>query len=153
MRREKLYELSSTYQENVALKKVLVYCAAINCTNSSSKKSDNTFSFFKLPKDSNRGKGWIATIKKSYLPKDKNLQVCHEHFQENCFQRDLRVSYIFLIGCLLEKYVKQNMFSGSAKVLKREGSIAPSSFYGQLSDFSHKFLTLSTQWMSSPSSK
>ena len=36
--------------------KEMVHCAAINCTNNSSKKSDNTFSFFKLPKDPNRRK-------------------------------------------------------------------------------------------------
>ena len=47
------------------VKKIMVYCAAINCTNSSSKKSDNNFSFFKVPQDSNRRKASIATIKNS----------------------------------------------------------------------------------------
>ena len=48
----------------------MFHCAAINCTNSSSKKSDNTFSFFKLPKDPNRRKVWIAKLKRANLPKD-----------------------------------------------------------------------------------
>ena len=72
----------------------MVHCAAINCTNSSSKRSDNTFSFFKLPKDPNRRKVWIAKSKRANLPKDENLHVCHEHFEENCFQLDLRVKYL-----------------------------------------------------------
>ena len=85
----------------------MVHCAAINCTNSSSKKSNYIFSFFKLPKDPKRRKFWIAKLKKANLPKDEN--VCHEHFEENCFQRDLRVNYIFLIGCLLAKYVLERI--------------------------------------------
>ena len=72
----------------------MVHCAAINCTNSSSKRSDNTFSFFKLPKDPNRRKVWIAKLKRANSPKDENLHVCHEHFEENCFQLDLRVKYL-----------------------------------------------------------
>ena len=87
----------------------MVHCAAINCTNSSSKKSDSTFSFFKLPKDPNRVKVWLAKLKRANLPKDGNLHVCHEYFEENCFQRDLRVSYIFLICCLLAKYVPERI--------------------------------------------
>ena len=83
----------------------MVHCSAINCTNSSSKKSDNPFSFFKLPKDANRRKVWIAKLKRANLPKDEHLRFCHGHFKKNFFQRDLRVSYIFLIGCLLAKYV------------------------------------------------
>ena len=81
----------------------MIHCAAINCTNSSSKKSDNTFCFFKLPKSPNRRKVQVANLKRAILPKDENLRVCHEHFEENCFQRDLRVSYIFLAGFLFGK--------------------------------------------------
>ena len=80
----------------------MVHCAAINCTNSSSKKSDNTFSFFKIPKDPNRRKVCIAKLKRANLSKDENLHVHHEHFEENW---DLRVSYIFLIDCLLAKHL------------------------------------------------
>ena len=47
----------------------------------------------------------MAKRKRAKFPKYENLHVCHERFQENCFQRDMRVSYIFLIGCLLAKYV------------------------------------------------
>ena len=87
------------------VKKKLVHCAVLNCTKSSSKKIDNTFSFFKLLKDSRRRKKLIAKLKRANLLKDKNLHVCRKHFEENCFQRDLKVSSIFLITCLSPKYV------------------------------------------------
>ena len=87
------------------VKKKLVHCAVLNCTKSSSKKIDNTFSFFKLLKDSRRRKKLIAKLKRANLLKDKNLHVCRKHFEENCFQRDLKVSSIFLIACLSAKYV------------------------------------------------
>ena len=102
--------------EVARIKKILAQYAAINRTKGSSKKSINTFSFFKLPKDPNRRNVWIAKLKRAHLPKDENLNVCHEHFEEKCFQRDLRVSYIFLIDCW------QNMFIASAKIPEREGS-------------------------------
>ena len=37
-----------------------------------------------------------------------------------------------------------------AKILEREESISPCSFYGNCPTVSHTFLVLSTQWMSSP---
>ena len=40
-----------------------------------------------------------------------------------------------------------------AESLERKGSISSCSFYGQLSDYYHTFLVLSTQWMSPPSRK
>jgi len=48
----------------------MVHCAAIDCTNSSSKKNDENISFFKLPKDSRR-KIWIVKLKRENLPKDE----------------------------------------------------------------------------------
>ena len=87
----------------------MVHSAAITYANSSSKKSDNTLSFLKLSKDPNRRKVWIAKLKRANLPKDENLHVSQEYFEENCFQRDLRVSYIFLIGCLLAKHVLERI--------------------------------------------
>ena len=71
----------------------MVHCAAIDCTNSSSKKNDENISFFKLPKDI-RKKIWIAKLKRQNLPKDENVYVCHLHFEEACFKRDLKVLFI-----------------------------------------------------------
>ena len=83
----------------------MIHCAPLNCTKSSSKKSDNSLSCFKFLKDPRRRKNLIAKLKRANLLKDKNLHVCRKHFEENCFQRDLKVSSIFLIACLSAKYV------------------------------------------------
>ena len=83
----------------------MIHCAALNCTKSSSKKSDNSLSCFKFLKDPRRRKNLIAKLKRADLLKDKNLHVCRKHFEENCFQRDLKVSSIFLIACFSAKYV------------------------------------------------
>ena len=45
----------------------MVHYAAISYTNSLSKKSDNTFNFFKLLKDPSRRKVWIAKLKRDNL--------------------------------------------------------------------------------------
>lgn len=63
----------------------MVHCAAIDCTNSSSKKKDENISFFKLPKDSRR-KIWIAKLKRENLPRDEHV---------HCFKRDLKVFILF----------------------------------------------------------
>ena len=81
----------------------MAHCAAINCTDSSRKKSDNASSFFKLLKHPNRRKVGIVQLKIADLLKNMNLHASFEDFEENYFERDLRVSYIFLIGCLEAK--------------------------------------------------
>ena len=73
----------------------MVHCAAIDCTNCSSKKNDESISFFKLPKDPERKKLWISKLKRENLPKEENIYVCHFHFDSSCSKRDFRVSSIF----------------------------------------------------------
>ena len=73
----------------------MVHCAAIDCTNSSGKKNDESISFFKLPKDPERKKLEISKLKCENLPKEENIYVCHFHFDSSCFKRDFRVSSIF----------------------------------------------------------
>ena len=48
---------------------------------------------------------YIAKLRRANLLKDKNLHVCCKHFEEICFQVDLKVSCIFLVACLSAKYV------------------------------------------------
>ena len=48
---------------------------------------------------------YIAKLKRDNLLKDKNLHAFRKHFEETCFQLDLKVSCIFLIACLSAKYV------------------------------------------------
>ena len=48
---------------------------------------------------------YIAKLRRDNLLKDKNLHVCRKHFEEICFQIDLKLSYIFMIAGLSAKYV------------------------------------------------
>ena len=70
----------------------MVYCAAVGCDNNSFKKDKNIgISFFRLPRDKSLRKQWIANLKRQNLPKPENVHVCHLHFEESCFKRDLEV--------------------------------------------------------------
>ena len=75
----------------------MVHCAAIDCTNGSSKKNDESINFFKLLKDPERKKLWISKLKREKLPEEENIYVCHFHFDSSCFKRNFRVYSIFQI--------------------------------------------------------
>ena len=53
----------------------------------------------------NRKKIWISKLKRKHLPKEENVFVCHHHFEDSCFQRDIRVRYSVTFLYLLV-YVK-----------------------------------------------
>ena len=87
----------------------MVGCAAVACKNNSSFKTSNGaeslsfYRFYCLPRDSKLKRTWLANIKRLYL-KEENIRVCHLHFEETCFQRDLKTVYFFIIFfkfCLL----------------------------------------------------
>ena len=65
-------------------------CAAIGCVNRSGK----------IPSNKRKGirQEWPRRIKceqnEKYLPKDLTLYICSEHFEKDCFERDLQVSFI-----------------------------------------------------------
>ena len=66
-------------------------CGAPGCTNRSSVHPEK--SFHKLPAVS-RPKirdSWIVNIKRQFIPKE--LYICSDHFEEDCFIRDLKVSF------------------------------------------------------------
>jgi len=69
----------------------MVSCAAINCTNNTNKPSD--VSFFRLPRNEALKKQWVVLLRRENLPKD--ARVCHIHFEESCFKRDLEVIHTF----------------------------------------------------------
>lgn len=71
----------------------MVYCSAVGCQNNSSKKKEQQqeISFYRLPHDVNLKKEWINNLKRANLPKEETVRVCHIHFEENCFERDLKV--------------------------------------------------------------
>ena len=72
----------------------MVICVAVGC-NRDTRTSSGEISFYKLPKDSSLKKKWLVNIKRKNLPSEKHLNLCHLHFKENCFQRDMEVGIKF----------------------------------------------------------
>ena len=73
-------------------------CATIGCVNSSGKNS--SLSFHQIPSNKREEirQEWLRRIKRGqnekYLPEDLTLYICSEHFENDCFERDLQVSFI-----------------------------------------------------------
>ena len=60
----------------------MVYCAVAGCCNRSNKKN--------IPQKSLR-RTWLSKIRRQGLPVNYNsIRVCHIHFEEDQFQRDLQ---------------------------------------------------------------
>ena len=77
------------------------WCIAVDCNSNIFKSNrDKNVSFYGLPKDENLKKRWLQNIKRENLPKDK--KICHLHFEEHCFKRDLKVypQYLFKVRCV-----------------------------------------------------
>ena len=82
----------------------MVGCAAVACKNNSSFETSNGVeSFYRLPRDSKLKRTWLANIKILY-PKEENTRVCHLHFEETCFQRDLKTVYIYTFFIIFFKF-------------------------------------------------
>ena len=71
--------------------------AAIGRVNSSGKNP--SLSFHQIPSNKRKEirQEWLRRIKRGqnekYLPEDSTL-ICSEHFEKDCFERDLQVSFI-----------------------------------------------------------
>ena len=70
----------------------MVNCAIVGCSNNS-RKDVGCISYYRLPKNDMLKKTWLIKIgrDKSNLPKEDNIRICHVHFTEECFKRDLEV--------------------------------------------------------------
>lgn len=67
------------------------WCIAVGCnSNTFMANRERNISFYGLPKDATLKKKWLQNIKSENLPKYKKL--CHLHFTEDCFERDLKVT-------------------------------------------------------------
>lgn len=64
-------------------------CGAPDCTNRSSKDLDRSFHRLPSANHGERRKAWLAKIKRQILPKE--LYICSDHFETDCFERDLKV--------------------------------------------------------------
>ena len=71
----------------------MVWRIAVGCNSNSFVPNRVKSSFYGLPKDDTLKKKWLQNIKRENLPKDKKL--CHLHFTEDCFERDMRVIKYF----------------------------------------------------------
>ena len=88
-------------------------CAAFGCTNS--RKDIPGLSFHRIPAANAENKllrqRWIQNIHRADpLPKDENFYVCANHFEKDCFQRDLKVCNFVsaYLTCILEPVHQQS---------------------------------------------
>lgn len=71
----------------------MVACGAHGCTNRTEKNPG--LSFHVLPQNKDLREKWLANIKRVTLP--KKLAICDEHFEAECFERDLKVKRYYVI--------------------------------------------------------
>ena len=78
----------------------MVHCAAVNCNNNKYKAGQDTgVSFYHLPKDKALKEKWLINLKRENPPND--VRLCHLHFEDSCFKRDLEVTRIFCYFLLI----------------------------------------------------
>ena len=81
----------------------MVHCVAVNCNDNTYKKGQNTgVSFYRLPKDKGLKEKWLINLKRENSTND--VRLCHLHFQDSCFKRDLEVTCIFCYFLLILMY-------------------------------------------------
>ncbi|KAL9963338.1 hypothetical protein ACROYT_G032532 [Oculina patagonica] len=72
---------------------MVMYCMALGCNNKSKKRKDLTF--YRLPRDQELLKRWLVNLRKPTLPQCLDyLAVCSEHFEPECFGRDLKAELL-----------------------------------------------------------
>ena len=69
-------------------------CGAPNCTNRSNEENGKNKTFHKLPAESRKNirKEWLVKIKRQHVP--KHLYVCSDHFEPECYEKNMQVSAI-----------------------------------------------------------
>jgi hypothetical protein len=85
----------------------MVNCCAVGCSSNSKAKSNKKISFYQLPRDKSLKKVWLAKIKRANLPREENIKVCNLHFEESCFERDLKNE---LLGNPCQRLLKKDAF-------------------------------------------
>ena len=61
------------------------WCIAVHCGNNTfTKNREKDVSFYKLTKDLESKKQWLANIKPENIP--KNPKICHQHFEDCCLK-------------------------------------------------------------------
>ena len=75
----------------------MVHCVAVDCVNNT-RGGNKNISFYRLPRDNSLKKIWIQKIKRENLPNQENIRLCHLHFEDSCFERDLKVDIHVLLN-------------------------------------------------------
>ena len=92
----------------------MVYCAVIGCYNHSNKKyTTEKISYFRLPSDESLRRTWLSKIKRQDLPANyDSIRVCHVHFEEDQFQRNLQVCGLFYLSIkILSSFISFHGFN------------------------------------------
>ena len=78
----------------------MVYWAAVGCYNHSNKKNTTEkISYFRLPSDESLRRTRVSKIKRQDLPANyDSIHVCHAHFEEDQFQRNLQACGFFYLS-------------------------------------------------------
>ncbi|XP_057303860.1 THAP domain-containing protein 11-like [Hydractinia symbiolongicarpus] len=65
------------------------WCVVVGCSNNTfTKNRETNISFFRFPSNITLKKKWLANIKRENPPKE--AKICHQHFENSCFTRDLQ---------------------------------------------------------------
>ena len=76
----------------------MVYCTVVGCYNHSNENNTTKkISYFRLLSDESLRRTWLSKIKRQDLSANyDSIRVCHVHFEEDQFQRDLQVCDFFM---------------------------------------------------------
>ena len=73
----------------------MVYCCAVGCSNDSRFVSKGQgISFHRFPTEDSLLKEWLAKISRAGLTVTKDTRLCSDHFEPDCFERDLRAELL-----------------------------------------------------------
>ena len=80
----------------------MVYCAVVGYYNHSNKKNTTEkISYFRLPSDESLRRTWLSKIRRQDLSENyDSIRVCHVHFEEDHFRRNLHVFFYLSIKIL-----------------------------------------------------
>ena len=75
---------------------IMVYCAAFNCNNDSreTKGSVPPIHYHVFATEESILKQWLAKISRADLVVTKNSRLCSRHFDDECYERDLKAELL-----------------------------------------------------------
>ena len=92
----------------------MVYCAVVGCYNhSNNKNTTEKIHYLFLSSDESLRRTWLIKIKRQDLPANyDSIRVCHVHFEEDQFQRDLQIcGFFYLSNKILSSFISFHGFN------------------------------------------